>query len=233
MPRTAWQDAIQGTVAAAVAMVPDGLVLLTSLAFVAGVLQLTKRNALAKQLSTVEVLARVDVLCLDKTGTITTGAIRYTRSPPAPDSPAPRTSGRSCQDRRCRREHPTQRWRRSSAGLSEVVVSTDWQVDSIEPFSSARKWSAVSFVDHGWFYLGAPDFLIAVDDRRGHELISARSDAGMRLLALVSSDGGAGRPGPAMRCRRSRRRSRSSNSRTRSVPTPPRSSPTSPARTSR
>ncbi len=72
-----WQDAVQGTVAAAVAMVPDGLVLLTSLAFVAGVLELSRRNALARQLSTVEVLARVDVLCLDKTGTITTGAIVF------------------------------------------------------------------------------------------------------------------------------------------------------------
>ena len=75
-----WQDALVGTVAAAVAMVPDGLVLLTSLAFMAGVIALARRNALAKQLSTVEVLARVDVLCLDKTGTITTGEIRFARS---------------------------------------------------------------------------------------------------------------------------------------------------------
>ena len=72
-----WQDALLGTVAAAVAMVPDGLVLLTSLSFMAGMLALARRNALAKQLSTVEVLARVDVLCLDKTGTITTGDISF------------------------------------------------------------------------------------------------------------------------------------------------------------
>ncbi len=72
-----WQDALLGTVAAAVAMVPDGLVLLTSLSFMAGMLALARRNALAKQLSTVEVLARVDVLCLDKTGTITTGEITF------------------------------------------------------------------------------------------------------------------------------------------------------------
>ena len=61
-------------------MVPDGLVLLTSLAFMAGVIALARRNALAKQLSIVEVLARVDVLCLDKTGTITTGEIRFART---------------------------------------------------------------------------------------------------------------------------------------------------------
>ena len=79
-----WQDALLGTVAAAVAMVPDGLVLLTSLAFMAGAIALARRNALVKQLSTVEVLARVDVLCLDKTGTITTGKIRFAALHPAP-----------------------------------------------------------------------------------------------------------------------------------------------------
>ena len=72
-----WQDALQGSVAAAVAMVPDGLVLLTSLSFVAGVVTIAKRHALAKELATVELLARVDTLCLDKTGTITTGEIGY------------------------------------------------------------------------------------------------------------------------------------------------------------
>ncbi len=80
-----WQDALQGTVAAAVAMVPDGLVLLTSLAFVAGMLELARRNVLAKQLTTVELLARVDTLCLDKTGTITTGQITWCRSHPLGD----------------------------------------------------------------------------------------------------------------------------------------------------
>ena len=61
--------------AAAVAMVPDGLVLLTSLAFITGVVALARRQALCKELVSVELLARVDVLCLDKTGTITTGEI--------------------------------------------------------------------------------------------------------------------------------------------------------------
>ena len=62
-----WQNALQGSVAAAVAMVPDGLVLLTSLSFVAGVVAIARKRALAKELATVELLARVDTLCLDKT----------------------------------------------------------------------------------------------------------------------------------------------------------------------
>ena len=72
-----WQNALQGSVAAAVAMVPDGLVLLTSLSFVAGVIAIARKQALAKELATVELLARADTLCLDKTGTITTGDISY------------------------------------------------------------------------------------------------------------------------------------------------------------
>ena len=77
-----WQEALQGTVAAAVAMVPDGLVLLTSLAFITGVIALARRQALAKELASVELLARVDTLCLDKTGTITTGEISFGHAEP-------------------------------------------------------------------------------------------------------------------------------------------------------
>ena len=72
-----WNEAIRGTVAGAVAAVPDGLVLLTSLSFIVGVVALARRKALAKELASVELLARVDVLCLDKTGTITTGEISF------------------------------------------------------------------------------------------------------------------------------------------------------------
>ena len=180
-----WQDALQGTVAAAVAMVPDGLVLLTSLAFVAGVLELTKRNALAKQLSTVEILARVDVLCLDKTGTITTGEIRYVCVHPLGDADADevrailvRIAGAD--------DSPNATMSAIGSGLGDPGAAS-WSVESVEPFSSARKWSAVSFVGHGWFYIGAPDFLLAAADAEGQALMTERSNAGMRLLALVSS----------------------------------------------
>ncbi len=70
-----WREAAAGTVAGVVAMVPEGLVLLTSMAFAAGVVRLGRRHALVQELPAVETLARVDVLCLDKTGTITEGDI--------------------------------------------------------------------------------------------------------------------------------------------------------------
>ena len=177
-----WQDALQGTVAAAVAMVPDGLVLLTSLAFVAGVLKLSRNQALAKQLSTVEVLARVDVLCLDKTGTITTGEIVFSElhvvgEHSLSDATAAVTALAAAD------EAPNATMQAIVDGIGS---SSDWEVVATEPFSSARKWSATQFRDHGWIYLGAPDILLG-DDAAGAELIDRLSAAGQRLVAVASS----------------------------------------------
>lgn len=184
-----WQEAMQGTVAAAVAMVPDGLVLLTSLAFVAGVLELTRRNALAKQLSTVEVLARVDVLCLDKTGTITSGAISFRAVHPLGETTADEAET-ALSNVAAADESP-------NATMAAIIAaegdrSPGWRVAEVEPFSSVRKWSAVRFIDHGWYYVGAPDYLIDPADP-AVQLISELSGQGQRVLALVASpDGPAG-----------------------------------------
>jgi cation-transporting ATPase E len=180
-----WQDALLGTVAAAVAMVPDGLVLLTSLSFMAGIVALARRNALAKQLSTVEVLARVDVLCLDKTGTITTGDITFAAAHPA--------AGRSDDEVRDALVALAASDRDPNASMAAIVAAvgsdTPWTLDQVEPFDSERKWSAASFVDHGWYFLGAPDFLLATDDP-ARVLVDQLSAGGKRLLAVVTSPDG-------------------------------------------
>ncbi len=132
-----WQDALLGTVAAAVAMVPDGLVLLTSLAFMAGAIALARRNALVKQLSTVEVLARVDVLCLDKTGTITTGNIGFAALHPAPGrAESEATAALVALAAADRAPNATM-----AAIAAEMGTETTWTVDHVEPFDSERKWS--------------------------------------------------------------------------------------------
>ena len=180
-----WQDALLGTVAAAVAMVPDGLVLLTSLSFMAGVIALARRNALAKQLSTVEVLARVDVLCLDKTGTITTGEISFASAHTA--------AGRTDDEVHAALVALASSDRDPNASMAAIAAAvgtaSSWTVDRVEPFDSERKWSAGSFVDHGWFFLGAPDFLLAGDDP-ARALVERLSAGGKRLLAVVTSDDG-------------------------------------------
>ena len=188
-----WQEAVQGTVAAAVAMVPDGLVLLTSLSFMAGMIAIARRNALAKQLSTVEVLARVDTLCLDKTGTITTGDIRYASAHPCGGAD-PAAVERALMALAASDRSPNATMRAIAAG---VGTGTDWQLADTEPFDSERKWSAASFVGEGWFYIGAPDFLLATGDP-AREVVAQLSAAGKRLLAVVSSpDGPEGESLPA------------------------------------
>jgi cation-transporting P-type ATPase E len=178
-----WRDALVGTVAAAVAMVPDGLVLLTSLSFMAGIVALAHRNALAKQLSTVELLARVDVLCLDKTGTITTGDITFAAVHTA--------DGRTDDEVHDALVALGASDRDPNATMAAIVGSfgtdTTWTVDEVEPFDSERKWSGASFVGRGWFYVGAPDFLLGPADP-ARVLVDRMSTAGKRLLAVVTSD---------------------------------------------
>jgi cation-transporting P-type ATPase E len=180
-----WQDALLGTVAAAVAMVPDGLVLLTSLSFMAGIVALARRNALAKQLSTVEVLARVDMLCLDKTGTITTGEISFAAAHTA--------EGRTDEEVASGLVALASSDRDPNASMAAIAAGvgteTTWTLEHVEPFDSERKWSAASFADHGWFYLGAPDFLLASDDP-ARALVERLSAGGKRLLAVVTSPDG-------------------------------------------
>jgi cation-transporting ATPase E len=178
-----WQDALIGTVAAAVAMVPDGLVLLTSLSFMAGIVALARRNALAKQLSTVELLARVDVLCLDKTGTITTGDITFAAAHAA--------DGRTDDEVHDALVALAASDRDPNATMAAIAgavgTATTWTVASVEPFDSERKWSGASFDGHGWFFVGAPDFLLDPDDP-ARVLVDRLSTAGKRLLAVMSSD---------------------------------------------
>ena len=180
-----WRDALQGTVAAAVAMVPDGLVLLTSLAFVAGVLELSRRNALAKELSTVEVLARVDVLLLDKTGTITSGDIAFADLHPLGDHDEEESSG-ALRALAASDDAPNA----TMAAIAEALgVNSDWKATHVEPFSSARKWSATEFENRGWVYLGAPDILLDGDEASAG-LIDRLSAGGQRLIAVATSPDG-------------------------------------------
>ncbi len=182
-----WQRALQGTVAAAVAMVPDGLVLLTSLAFMAGVITLTRRRALAKELATVELLARVDVLCLDKTGTITTGDIAFVEAVPIGADQTAETVAAALGALGAADPHPNP----TLAAVAAANPGPDgWEVEAAEPFSSARKWAAARFTGRGTYYLGAPDILFADgDDPAGPDLTAAYSAEGHRVLLLSRADG--------------------------------------------
>lgn len=186
-----WHEALSGTVAAAAAMVPDGLVLLTSLAFMAGVVKLARRNALLRELASVEMLARVDTLCLDKTGTITTGEIVAagvdeigTGAVSVPDLLASLASS-----------DPDPNATLLAIGRAQPVAP-GWRLADTVPFSSARKWSAASFDGHGAVYLGAPDILFP-DDRDVASRVEAHAAAGRRVVLLATAEALAGDELPA------------------------------------
>ena len=182
-----WQNALQGTVAAAVAMVPDGLVLLTSLSFVAGVIALARRRALAKELATVELLARTDVLCLDKTGTITTGHISFGDVEPLPGAdPALVAAALGAMAHADEAPNATMLAVRDAYPAPDGGDAGGWDVVGTTPFSSARKWSAMAFGSHGAFYFGAPD-VIAGDQPEVMERVAGHAEAGRRTLLLARS----------------------------------------------
>jgi cation-transporting P-type ATPase E len=171
-----WHQAVSGAVAGTVAMVPEGLVLLTSIAFAAAVLRLGRRRVLVQELAAVESLARVDVLCMDKTGTLTDGGMAVdtlVAIAPDPDTeealaamaaadPSPNATMRAIAGRFKR-------------------APEEWKPAGSVAFSSARKWSAVAFDGHGAWYLGAPDMMV----RSKLEAVDRYTSAGRRTLLLA------------------------------------------------
>ena len=179
-----WREALRGTVAAAVAMVPDGLVLLTSIAFIVGVLALAKNQALAKELASVELLARVDVLCLDKTGTITTGEIEFA------DIDALATGDRARAEVALANlavADPSPNATLEAIGERFGAPSKPWTVTDLVPFSSARKWASTTFAEEGTWYLGAPEILVGPDDPTT-QVVARHAEEGRRVVLLATGD---------------------------------------------
>jgi cation-transporting P-type ATPase E len=180
-----WQEALTGTVAALVGMVPEGLVLLTSLAFMLATVSLARRQTLVQELPAVEGLARVDVVCLDKTGTLTHGDVQFDRVHVLEDYIEPDV--RAALGLLC----ATGAGNATAAALAAQFPSSTWFSTGSIPFSSARKWSAVTADGHGTWVLGAPELVLA--EPAGAAQIAARETAdtlaaeGSRVLLLAQA----------------------------------------------
>lgn len=184
LSNTSLSAAISGTVAGLVAMVPNGLVLLTSVVFAASAIVLARRNVLVQELPAVEVLARVDVLCLDKTGTLTEGKLQFDRLESLDhDQRLPQVLGAFAAASRS--ENAT-----IAAIASAFPAPEGWKIKGSVPFSSARKWSAISFEGHGTWILGAPEILLQNTGTDGSLRSQADSLAGsgLRVLLLAQAD---------------------------------------------
>jgi cation-transporting ATPase E len=174
-----WLEGLGGAVAAGVAMVPQGLVLLSSIAFAVGVIRLGRRNVLVQELPAIEGLARVDTVCFDKTGTLTEGHLTVKEVIPLSDvDPAPALAALASSD-----AHPNA----TLAAIARAFPdSPGWRALSTVPFSSARKWSGISFEGAGTWVIGAPD-VVAPLDSRVTSVADGATLHGSRVLIVATS----------------------------------------------
>lgn len=178
-----WQDKVLSMAGALVPMVPEGLVLLTSLAFAVGVVRLGQRNVLVQELPAIEGLARVDVVCADKTGTLTENGLRFGELEVLDGEED------AVREVLAQLAHADPRPNASVQALAHSLPrdGSGWDVTAMAPFTSAKKWSGMSFEGHGNWVLGAPDVLAAagsVAASRAEEVGST----GRRVLLLGESD---------------------------------------------
>ncbi|MEU9226052.1 HAD-IC family P-type ATPase [Streptomyces massasporeus] len=180
----AFDDSVARTVGGIVPMVPEGLVLLTSVAFAIGVIRLGRKQCLVQELPAIEGLARVDTVCLDKTGTLTEGGMDVTELRPlqgADETYVRKVLGALGES--------DPRPNASLKAIIDAYPSVDgWRCTEALPFSSARKYSGAVFSEGdgqtGRWLLGAPDVLLADDDPALAET-GRLNEQGLRVLLLV------------------------------------------------
>lgn len=193
-----WGDALTHTVAAIIGMIPEGLVLLTSMAFLLAVVKLARQQVLVQQLPAVETLARVNTLLLDKTGTITTGQMKLKeiidltgddagRNNHAQNGQGSHNNSLSKEEIRCIlatlascNESPTNQ--ALAAGLTKCETL---KLEDEVPFSSSRKWSAIGTMI-GNYILGAPE-IVGKDGSAALKQANVLVGQGYRVLMLIRS----------------------------------------------
>ncbi|HEX5800301.1 MAG TPA: HAD-IC family P-type ATPase [Gaiellaceae bacterium] len=177
--RTPLEEAVPTAVAAVVTLVPEGLVLLASLTYAVAAIRMARRGALAQQLNAVESLASVDVVCIDKTGTLTESALRVVDLVPA-DGVEPGTLRAAAA--RYAAASPTTN--PTIAAMRALPAAQPERALAAVPFSSAKRWSALRFGD-ATDVLGAPE---AFELGPLAAVAEGLSEQGRRVLALVRTE---------------------------------------------
>lgn len=179
-----WRDAVIATVSGIIGMVPEGLVLLTSATFIVAIVKLGEHKTLVQELSATEVLARVDTLCLDKTGTITEGVLKLV------DVDIIGEFDKKVVDEviaaiahNLPSKNPTQ-----EAILEGYKEQSSFEVVEKKPFSSGRKWGGVKLSDGSVWVLGAPEIVYNEKYNEIDKLVSKEAEKGRRVLLLANVD---------------------------------------------
>ncbi len=186
-------EAVQASVAGLVAMVPEGLVLLTSAALAIGVLRLGRKQVLTQELAAIEGLARVDTLCVDKTGTLTAGRLVLASVEPIGDHDRVEAE-EALAALGAADAAPNGSMQAVIDALNLAPEGEGWATTDTVPFSSARKWSANTFRTKGSWVFGAPDVMMAnvagSDAAALAEEVNTVASTGRRVLLLARADQG-------------------------------------------
>lgn len=176
-----YEQAALDTVAAVLGMIPEGLVLLTSVALALGAVRLARRSTLVRELFCIETLARVDTLCLDKTGTITEGHLCVQGEESVKeDIDLEQLMGRmvgALGDENETFQALRQHYKRNQSTNTKLVL----------PFSSERKFSGVVFEGEGTYLMGAYQFIFPQADPAVLEKIAEYASQGLRVLTVAHS----------------------------------------------
>ncbi|MCU1459651.1 MAG: ATPase, P-type (transporting), superfamily, subfamily [Actinomycetia bacterium] len=181
------RSALIATVAGVVGMVPQGLVLLTSGAFAIAAIKLARRKVLVQELVAVEGLARVDVVCLDKTGTLTEGRISFDRAVLLDGHSSDEATVQAALGALADDPSPNA----TTEALAAAIPRPDgWPRVASVAFSSKRKWSAATFEGHGTWVMGAPEMVLpeAPEDDPTRTEANELAAGGERVLLLARTD---------------------------------------------
>lgn len=173
---------ILGSSAAVLSMIPEGLILLTSIAFAVSAGKLAQQKILVQSLPCIETLARSDVLCLDKTGTITDGSLSVAKVINLTDQP-----DMLIKEYLAQMIHVFQHPNETALAIQNYVQKPDlqWELDTRYPFSSQKKWSGASFQNKGTLLLGAAEFLPIHLEKQIQETLTQLMNEGYRVLVLA------------------------------------------------
>jgi cation-transporting ATPase E len=182
--RGVYNRAILTTSAAVIGMIPEGLVLMTNVALAVGSRNLAKKKVLVRSLTAIEALARVDTICLDKTGTITSGKLHVKQFIPVAG-----TSKQKLQETAAALVYALNDDNETALAIKDTCPQPQfWTSTNTVPFSSARKWSGASFSNGSHYFMGAPEFTFGGDLPADVQTqVDAAARAGLRVLVVGSA----------------------------------------------
>lgn len=174
---------IEYTSGSMLGMIPAGMFLLTSVALAVGVIKLASKRTLVQDLYSIEMLARIDVLCLDKTGTLTDGKMKFNTLIVQNGNKEKKVENILSKYMYCLK---------NTNFTSEAIIAkfgkTEFKAEAVLEFNSERKYSAVQFSQNETYVLGASEFVGAKISPKMQEIINEYTNKGLRVLILAKSD---------------------------------------------